>query len=176
VRTNGGGACAVIRDVPEQLPQASGPNCAAPRRSGLPRLLRVETKGRSLAHTVATATGPPRTRIREGAVSVRQRRGRSGLTPSSVFHRVPTAPSTEPPRLMASQVAVASANVSSVVGRGRNRLGAFLRLSRRARTRVSRRSRGRCSRGAEPGPVPRDLAVCAAPTRRASRCRRSRPP
>lgn len=112
----------------------------------------------------------------EGAVSVRQRRGRSGLTPSSVFHRVPTAPSTELPRLMASQVAVASANVSSVVGRGRNRLGAFLRLSRRARTRVSRRSRGRCSRGAEPGPVPRDLAVCAAPTRRASRCRRSRPP
>jgi hypothetical protein len=51
----------------------------------------------------------------------------SRLTRSPHLHTVPTAPSTELPRLMAPQVASASAKVSWAAGRGRNRLGAFLR-------------------------------------------------
>ena len=43
----------------------------------------------------------------------------------ALVHRVPDAPSTECPRLMALRVVVASAVVSRKVGRGRHRLGAF---------------------------------------------------
>ena len=104
-------------------------------------------------------------------------RGMSGLTRSSAFHRVPTAPSTELPRLMAPQVASASAKVSWVAGRGRNRLGALLRgytsASRRKSClspsrQVDIRAAWRDAFG------PSDVAACAAQTRRASRYRRSR--
>jgi hypothetical protein len=177
VSTKWRGSCAVIRDVPEQLPQGLGTELRGAEAKWTTSLASQRNQRKVVRSHSRNAAGMSRARPRRRRVSVRGRRGRSGLTTSPVFHRVPTAPSTELPRLMASQVAVASANVSSVAGRGRNRLGAFSAVSRLGRTRASRRSRGRCSRGgAEPCLVLRDLGVFAAPTRRASRCRRSLPP
>jgi hypothetical protein len=61
--------------------------------------------------------------------SCRKLRGISSLgclTGNNLIPRVPDAPSTERPRLMALRSAVASAAVSREAGRRRHRLGAFL--------------------------------------------------
>src|SRR6185436_19354929 len=85
------------------------------------RRIRAPTPRRRDRRTLRTTPAGQETRGRK------LRSNRSGwcLTGCRAVHRVPDAPSTECPRLMALRVVVASAVVSRKVGRGRHRLGAF---------------------------------------------------